>query len=76
MTMKITEYSGSNSQSGRDEVTQYINELTSKVSDDLKQSYQNPSELRTAEIALDVCAKLLEAHFAEKTRFGWSPRNP
>lgn len=75
MKMEITHLSGSinTNQTRRTEATQYVNELVEKISIELKQTYQNEGDLKTAEIALAVCSKLLEAHFFNLAEIGKHP---
>lgn len=70
--IKVTTYSFDSSRDKHDEITQYINAITSKVKEQLKSDYTD-EELKIAEITLDVCSKMLQAHFTEKAHYGKRP---
>jgi hypothetical protein len=55
------------------EAIRYLENLKSKVSEQLDQEYQSEEDRKLAEISLSVCSKLLQAHLLERARRGKLP---
>jgi nitrogenase molybdenum-iron protein alpha/beta subunit len=70
-----TSYGGSDYEEYDRAVLHHLENLIATVSKELDEEFQDEEERKSAEMALKVAAKLLQAHLKIRTRYGHLPTN-